>query len=67
VTVSFLKGTEYMMRYADEMHYLMHIATENLILFLQSYYKTLWSNDTCFLLLITDLYAQRKRIIMQLQ
>jgi hypothetical protein len=46
-----------MMRDADEMHYLMHIATENLILFLQSLYKTFWSNDTCFLLLITNLYA----------
>jgi len=43
------------------MYYLMHIAAENLILFLQSLYKTLRSNNPCFLLLITDLYRQWKR------
>ena len=35
--------------------YLVHIATEMLILFLQSLYKALWSNHTCFLLLRTYL------------
>ena len=33
------------------LYYLVHIAAEKLILFLQSLYKALWSNDTCFLLL----------------
>lgn len=36
--------------------YLVHIATEKLILFLQSLYEALWSNDTCFLLLRTYLH-----------
>ena len=38
--------------------YLMHIATENLILFLHSLYKPFWSNYTCFLLL--RIYLHKK-------
>jgi hypothetical protein len=48
----------------DLMNYLMHIAAEKLILFLQPLYKSLRSNNTRFLLLATDLCAHRNRTII---
>ena len=47
-----------------QMYYLMHIAAEKLILFLQPLYKSLRSNNACFLLLVAGLHAQRNRTIL---
>lgn len=33
----------------------MHVTTEKFIFFLHSLYKAFWSNNTCFLLLCTNL------------
>lgn len=46
--------------------YLVHIATEKLILFLQSLYKALWSNHACFLLLRTYLHKGNNELLAPL-
>lgn len=47
--------------------YLVHIATEKLILFLQSLNETLWGNDTCFLLLGTYLQQRNNKLLITAQ